>query len=145
MSVSHTKKTDVLIFFLYCPLTGKLNLLYLIVLNNSAATHVKVEGLVLDRKSSFKMLGLRFSSKLTGILRLALLLKLCLQENGNLRSFYGVSFLCFTPVNPQEFLEWTTAAMSGSGTLVASWICWISCPNACVQILYLHLLLQLKH
>ena len=32
--------------------------------NNTGATGVKMDGFVLDKKSSFKMLGLTFSSKL---------------------------------------------------------------------------------
>ena len=44
--------------------------------NNNGAIDVKMDGSVLDEKSSFKMLGLTFSSKLEWGLTLSLLLKL---------------------------------------------------------------------
>ena len=44
--------------------------------NNTRAIDVKMDGSVLEEKSSFKMLGLTFSSKLVGALALSLLLKL---------------------------------------------------------------------
>ena len=44
--------------------------------NNTGAIDVKMDGSVLEEKSSFKMLGLTFSSKLDGALTLSLLLKL---------------------------------------------------------------------
>ena len=50
--------------------------------NNTGASNVKMDGSVLEEKSSFKMLGLTFSSKLDwgrggrGALTLSLLLKL---------------------------------------------------------------------
>ena len=44
--------------------------------NNSGSIDVKMDGSVLEEKSSFKMLGLTFSSKLDWVLTLSLLLKL---------------------------------------------------------------------
>ena len=43
--------------------------------NNSGSIDVKMNGSVLDEKSSFKMLRLTFSSKLGEVLTLSLLLK----------------------------------------------------------------------
>ena len=44
--------------------------------NNSAAIDMKMDGAGLEEKSSFKMLGLTFSSEWIGALTLSLLLKL---------------------------------------------------------------------
>ena len=44
--------------------------------NNSGSIDVKMDGSVLEEKSSFKMLGLTFSYKLDWVLTLSLLLKL---------------------------------------------------------------------
>ena len=44
--------------------------------NNNGSTDVKMDGSVLEEKSSFKILGLTFSSKLDWVLTLSLLLKL---------------------------------------------------------------------
>ena len=43
--------------------------------NNAGAIDVKMNGSVLKEKSSFKMLGLTFSSKINWVLTLSLLLK----------------------------------------------------------------------
>ena len=44
--------------------------------NNADAIHVKMDGSALEENSSFKMLGLTFSSKFDWVLTLSLLLKL---------------------------------------------------------------------
>ena len=44
--------------------------------NNTGSINMKMDGSVLEEKSSFKMLGLTFSSKLDWVLTLSLLLKL---------------------------------------------------------------------
>ena len=44
--------------------TGKTELLLFDQSNNTGATDVKIHGSVFEEKSSFKMLGLTFSSKL---------------------------------------------------------------------------------
>ena len=44
--------------------------------NNNGSIDVKMGGSILEEKSSFKMLGLTFSSKLDWVLTLPLLLKL---------------------------------------------------------------------
>ena len=43
--------------------------------NSNGSIDVKMDGSVLEEKSSFKMLGLTFFSKLVGVLTLSLLLK----------------------------------------------------------------------
>ena len=60
--------------------------------NNTGAIDVKMDGSVLEEKSSFKMLGLTFSSKLDWGLLHYLYCQGCLQENWSLDSFHEVSF-----------------------------------------------------
>ena len=55
---------------------GKTQLVLFDWLNNAGAIDVKIDGSVLEEKSSFKMLGLTFSSELDSTLILSLLLKL---------------------------------------------------------------------
>ena len=55
---------------------GKTQLVSFNQSNNTGSVDVKNDGSVLEEKSSFKMLGLTFSSKLIGALTLSLLLKL---------------------------------------------------------------------
>ena len=56
--------------------------------NNTGPTDVKMDGSVLEEKSSFKMLGLTFPSNLDW----GSIAKKCLHENWSLGSFYEVSF-----------------------------------------------------
>ena len=56
--------------------TGKMQLVSFDRSNNNGSIDVKMGGSVLEEKSSFKILGLTFSSKLIGVLTLSLLLKL---------------------------------------------------------------------
>ena len=55
---------------------GKTQLLLFDQSNNNGSIDVKMDGSVLEEKSSFKILGLTFSSKLDWVLTLSLLLKL---------------------------------------------------------------------
>ena len=55
---------------------GKTQLVSVDQSNNNGSIDVKMDGPVLEEKSSFKMLGLTFSSKLDCVLILSLLLKL---------------------------------------------------------------------
>ena len=59
--------------------------------NNTGAIDVKMNGPVLEEKSSFKMMGLTFSFKLDYGSYISLLLKQ-LSRNLSLDSFYAVSF-----------------------------------------------------
>ena len=56
--------------------TGKTQLVWFDQSNNNGSIDVKMGGSILEEKSSFKMLGLTFSSKLDWVLTLSLLLKL---------------------------------------------------------------------
>ena len=55
---------------------GKTQLVLFDRSNNNGSTDVKMDGYVLEEKSSFKMLGLTFCTELNWVLTLSLLLKL---------------------------------------------------------------------
>ena len=55
---------------------GKTQLVLFDRSNNNGSTNVKMDGYVLEEKSSLKMLGLTFCSELDWVLTLSLLLKL---------------------------------------------------------------------
>ena len=55
---------------------GKTQLISFDRSNNNGSVYVKMDGSVFEEKSSFKMLGLTFTSKLDWVLTLPLLLKL---------------------------------------------------------------------
>ena len=68
---------------------------------NKFFANVKIDGFVLDQKSSFKMMGLSFSSKLDWGLY-------CLQENWTLDTFFNFSsdvFHCLYKSSIWPFLE----------------------------------------
>ena len=71
---------------------GKTRLVLFDWSNNTGAIDVKMDGSVLEEKSSFKMLGLTFSVKLYWGLLHYLYCQGCLQENWSLDSFHEVSF-----------------------------------------------------
>ena len=60
--------------------------------NNTGSINVKMDGSVLEEKSSFKMLGLTFSSKLDWGSYIISIAKGCLHENWGLDLFYEVPF-----------------------------------------------------
>ena len=112
--------------------------------NNNGSIDVKKDVSVLDEKSSFKMLGLNFSSLLNwiGVLTLSLLLKLT--ENWSFNHFYEVSFsrgLLFVSINLPYVHVWNTVVASGLVPQVATWNCWASYKNEYAGLLVLHLLL----
>ena len=73
---------------------GKTQLVSFDQCKNTGAIDVKMDGCVLEEKTSFKMLGLTFSSKLR--LLHCLYCYNCLQENWSLDLFYGVSKIYHT-------------------------------------------------
>ena len=72
-----------------------------------------MDGSVLQEKSSFKMLGLTFSSKLK------------IEENWSLESFYEDFFsrLLYISLNLPCSHAWNTVVMSGLALLDATWNC----------------------
>ena len=71
---------------------GKTQLISFDWSNNTGSINVKMDGSVLEEKSSFKMLGLTFCSKLDWGSYIISIAKGCLQENWGLDSFYEVPF-----------------------------------------------------
>ena len=60
--------------------------------NNNGSIDVKMDGSVLEEKSSFKMLGLTFSSKLDWGSYIISIAKTASKENWSLNLLYEVSF-----------------------------------------------------
>ena len=81
---------------------------------NTGAIDVKMDGLVLEEKSSFKILGLTFSSKLDWGSYIILLLKVPPTK------FFLLRLLCISIILPYGH-AWNTAVMSGLVLLVATW------------------------
>ena len=102
---------------------------------NTGAIDVKMDWSVLEGKSSFKMLGLTFSSKLdwcSYIISIGALIQ-------------SMAFL-----SPEVALYpychvWNTVVMSGLVLLMATWNCWISYRNEYTGLLVLQLLPLLNH
>ena len=112
--------------------------------NNTGAIDVKVDGSVLEEKSSFKMLGLTCSSKLdwgSYIISIAKSAskKKCFQEPWFvLWSFFLLRLLCISIILPYGHVM--SVVMSGLVLLVATWNCWISYKNEYAGLLVLPLL-----
>ena len=82
---------------------------------------MKMDGSVLEEKSSFKILGLTFSSKL-GALTLSLLLKLAprkLEPKFVLWSFFLLRLLCISINLPYTHI-WNAVVTSGLVPLIAT-------------------------
>ena len=88
---------------------------------------------VLEEKSSFKMLGLTFSSKLDWGSYIISIAKTASIKVG------ALMLLCISVNLPYKHV-WNTVAMSGLVLLVATWNCWISYKNGYAGLLVLHLL-----
>ena len=108
---------------------------------NTGAIDVKMDGSVLEEKTSFKMLGLTFSSKLDWGSYIVSIAKTASKKIGALirSSFFLLRLLCIS-INLSYGYVWNTAVMSGLVLLVATWNCWISYRNGYVGLLVLHLL-----
>ena len=121
----------------------KLNWIHLTRSNNTGAIDVKMDGSVLEEKSSFKMLGLTFSSKLDLGAYIISIAKNASKKIGALiRSMKFLSpevapHLCKSTI-------WNTVVTSGLMPLVATWNCWTSYKNEYAGLMVLHLLLLLN-
>ena len=119
---------------------GKTQLVSFDQSKNTGALDVKMDGSVLVEKTSFKMLGLTFSSKLDWASYIVSIAKTASEKIGALiRSMKFLRLLC-TSINLPYGHVWNTAVMSGLMLLVAIWNCWISYRNRYVGLLVLHLL-----
>ena len=112
--------------------------------NNNGATNVKMYGSVLPEKSSFKILGLTFSSKLDWGSYIISIAKTTPKNIGALiRSMKFLSpevTLYFYKSTIGPCMVWNTAVISGLVPLVATWKWWISYKNGYAGLLVLHLL-----
>ena len=121
---------------------GKTHLVLFDQPKNTGAIDVKMDRSVLEEKTSFKMLGLTFSSKLDWGSYIVSIVKTASKKIGAL--IHSMKFL-----SPEVALYlynlpyghvWNTVVMSGLVLLVATWNCWISYRNGYVGLLVLHLL-----
>ena len=92
---------------------------------NSATIDVKMDGLALEEKLSFKMLRLSLSFKLDWGCYIFPIAKTASKNIGAL--IHSMKFLCpeatLFCVNMPYGLAWNTVAISGLELLVATWIC----------------------
>ena len=93
--------------------------------NNFGAIDVNIERPVLEEKSSFKMLGLNFFSKLDWGFYIVSIAKTASKKNGFL-----ICFMNFLPPEVALYLynlsydhAWKTAVMSKLVLIVATWDC----------------------
>ena len=101
--------------------------------NNAGAIDVKMDEFVLEEKSSYKMLGLTFSSKLLKLHPIKL------EPLFILWSFFLLRLFCIS-VNLPYGQASNTFAMPGLVLLVASGNHSISCKNGYARLLFLQLL-----
>ena len=93
--------------------------------NNTGAIDMKMDGSVLDEKSSFKMLGLTFSSKLDWG---SCIISIAKKE--------VPLYLCKSVIWPcMEYCCHVWVVL-----LIATWNCWISCKHGYVGMLVLYFL-----
>ena len=106
---------------------------------NTGAIDMKMDGLLLEEKTSFKMLGLTFSSKLDwGSYIVSIAETTCKKIGALIRSMKFLS--SEVSINLPYGHVWNTVVMSVQVLLVATWNCWISYRNGYVGLLVLHLL-----
>ena len=106
---------------------GKSQLISFDQYNNNGSIDVKMDGSVLEEKSSFKMLGLTFSSKLDWGSYCISIFKTTSKKIGALfRSMKCLSPEVSISINLPWTHVWNTAVTSGLVSLVAHGNCWMS-------------------
>ena len=91
--------------------------------NSTGAADVKIDGSVLEEKSSFKMLKLTFSYKLDWGSDIISIAKTASKKIGiHSMKFFHLRLLCIS-VNLQYNHAWNAVFMSGLVPLVATWNC----------------------
>ena len=121
---------------------GKIQLVSFDQSNNTGAIDVKIDESVLEEKTSFKMLGLTFSSKLDWSSYIISLLKLLPRKFEPwfaLWSFFLLRLLC-SYINLPYGHRWNTVVISGAVLLVATWNCYIRYKNGYAGLLAFPLL-----
>ena len=104
---------------------GKIRLVSFHWSNNNSSIDVKMDGSVLEEKSSFKMLGLTFSSKLNWGSYIISIAETSSKKIGALihsMKFFLLRLLCIS-INLPDAHVWNTVVTSGLVPLVATWIC----------------------
>ena len=123
---------------------GKTQLVSFDQSKNTGAIDVKMDGSVLEEKSSFKMLGLTFSSKLdwsSYIISIAKTASKKIEDLIRSMKFLSPEVVLFCiSINLPYGHVWNTVVMCGLVLLVATWNCWISYRNGYAELLVLHLL-----
>ena len=105
--------------------------------NNNGSIDVKMGGSILEKKSSFKMLGFTFSSKLGWGSYIISIARTASKKIGGLK-------LLRISINLPYAHVWNTVATSGLVPPVATWICYTNYKNGYAGLLVLHLLLFLN-
>ena len=119
---------------------GKTQLVLFEWSKNTGAIDVKMDGSVLVEKTSLKMLGLTFSSKLDWDSYVISIVKTASKKIGALirsKKFFSPEVALY--LYKSTIRPWNTTVMSGLVLLVATWNCWISYRNRYVGLLVLHL------
>ena len=114
--------------------------------NNTGSIDMKLGGSVLGEKSSFKMQGLTFSSKLDWGSYMISIAKTASKKIGALIGsikFFLLRLLCISINVPYAHVQ-STVVTSGLIPLVATWNCQTSYKNEYAELLVLHLLLLLN-
>ena len=120
---------------------GKIQLVAFDQSNDSGVIDVKMDGFVLEEKSSFKILGLSFSSKqdwvsyIVSIAKTASKKVAALIRSTKFPSPEVALYLCKSTI-----LAWNTVVICGLVFLAATWICQISCLNGYAGLQGFHLL-----
>ena len=124
---------------------GKTQLVLFDRSKNTGAIDVEMNGSVLEEKTSFKMLGLAFSSELDWGSYIFSIAKTASKKIGALirsTKFLSPEVALYLYNLPCDH-TWNTVAMSELVLLVATWNCWISYRSRYVGLLILHYLLPL--
>ena len=104
---------------------GKTQLVSFDWFNDNGSIDVKMDESVLEKKSSFKMLGLTFSSKLDWGSYIISITKTASKKIGALIhsvKFFFLRLLCIS-INLPSTHVWNTVVTSGLVPLVATWNC----------------------
>ena len=130
----------------------KLQLVSIDWYDTTGAIDVKMDGSVVEEKSSFKLLELTFSSKLDLGCSIISIAKTASKKIGALklvlRKFFLSSFflqwLLSISINLPLAHAWIIVVTSGLVCLVATWNCLVSYENGYAGLLFFHFLLLLN-